>query len=261
MSINIHKFADVSPKAKIGDNVVIEGFTTIYEDVEIGEGTWIGPNVTIMNGARIGKNCKIFPGAVIAAIPQDLKFKGEYTTVEVGDNTTIREYVTINRGTADRFITKVGNNCLLMAYVHVAHDTIVGNNVILANSVQIVGHVVIEDYAILEGIVAVQQFVRIGKHSFIAGGSLVRKNVPPYVRAAKEPLSYIGINSIGLKRRQFPQEDILEIENIYRTLFVKGFNTSKAIEKIKSEFPDSVYAKEITQFIVDSPEGIIKGLV
>src|SRR5690554_270385 len=186
--------AFIHPNAKIGKGVQIDPFAYIAEDVVIGDGCWIGPNATIMDGARIGKNCKIFPGAVISAIPQDLKYKGEKTTAEIGDNTTIRECVTINRGTADRNKTVVGSNCLLMAYVHIAHDVIVGNHVILANTVNIAGHVTIEDYVTLEGVVAVQQFVRIGMHSFIAGGSLVRKNVPPYVKAAREPLSFVGVN-------------------------------------------------------------------
>lgn len=256
----IHPYTNISPKARIGENVHIEAFTTIEEDVVIGEGTWIGPNVTIMNGARIGKNCKIFPGAVIAAIPQDLKFKGEYTTVEIGDNTTVREFVTINRGTSDKEKTIVGSNCLLMAYVHVAHDCILGDNIILANCVQVAGHVVIEDYAILEGVVAVQQFVRIGRHSFIAGGSLVRKNVPPYVRAAKEPLSYVGVNSIGLKRRNYGQSDIHTIEDIYRILFVKNSNLGRGMEEVEMAYGDNPYAKEIVSFIKNSPDGVIKGL-
>ena len=179
-----------------------------------------------MDGARIGKNCKIFPGAVISAIPQDLKFQGEKTTAEIGDNTTIRECVTINRGTSDRLKTVVGNNCLLMAYVHIAHDAFIGNNVILANTANIAGHVTIEDYVILEGVGAVQQFIKIGAHSFIAGGSLVRKNVPPFVKAAREPLSYAGINAIGLRRRGYDPAVISQIEDIYRHIFVHGTNVS-----------------------------------
>ena len=181
----MNQLSYIHPDAKLGANVTVEPFSTVYENVEIGEGTWIGPNVTIFPGARIGKNCRIFPGAVIAAIPQDLKFSGEETTVEIGDNTTIRECVTVNRGTTDKMKTAIGSNCLLMAYVHVAHDCIIGNNVIIANSVNLAGHVTIEDYAILEGLVAVQQFVTIGAHTFITGGSLVRKNVPPFTKAAR----------------------------------------------------------------------------
>ena len=182
----IQSLAYIHPEAKIANNVVIEPFVTIYKNVVIGEGTWIGSNVTIMEGARIGKNCKIFPGAVISANPQDLKYKGEDTTCTIGDNTTIRECVTLNRGTAlDKNETRIGNNCLLMAYVHVAHDCVVGNNVILANSVQLAGHITIDDHVYIAGTVAVNQFVSIGAHAMISGGSLVRKDVPPYVKAGR----------------------------------------------------------------------------
>lgn len=250
----------IHPEAKIGKNVTIEPFSTIYENVEIGDGTWIGPNVTIFQGARIGKNCKIFPGAVIAAIPQDLKFKGEVTTVEIGDNTTIRECVTINRGTTDKMKTAIGNNCLLMAYVHVAHDCIIGNNIIIANSVNLAGHVTIEDYSILEGLVAIQQFVKIGAHAFITGGSLVRKNVPPFTKAAREPLQYVGINSVGLRRRGYSNERILEIEDIYRTLYVKGHNVTNALAIIEQESPASPEKEQILNFILESKNGIMRGI-
>jgi len=210
--------AYVHPGAKIADQVTIEPFVTIYGDVEIGEGTWIGSNVTIMDGARIGKNCRIFPGAVISAIPQDLKFAGEKTTVEIGDNTTIRECVTINRGTKDRWKTSVGNNCLIMAYCHVGHDCQIGNNCIFSNNTTLAGHVSIDDYVVLAGMVAVHQFCHIGAHAFVTGGSLVRKDVPPYVKAAREPLSYVGINSVGLRRRGYSSDQINEIQDIYRTI-------------------------------------------
>lgn len=251
--------AFVHPTAKIGSNVTIEPFAYVGEDTEIGDGTWVGPNATILSGARIGKNCKIFPGAVVSAIPQDLKFAGEVTTTEIGDNTTIRECVTINRGTADRHKTVVGKNCLLMAYVHIAHDVIVGDNVILANTANIAGHVTIEDHVILEGVVAVQQFVRIGAHAFIAGGSLVRKNVPPFVKAAREPLSYAGINAIGLRRRGFDPTVISQIEDIYRHIFVHGSNVSKSIEEIKASISDSEAKTQILSFIESSEKGIIRG--
>jgi UDP-N-acetylglucosamine acyltransferase len=250
---------DIHPGARIGKNVTIGSFTSVAEDVEIGDGTWIGPNVTIMDGARIGSNCRIFPGAVISAIPQDLKFKGEKTTAEIGDRTTVRECVTINRGTADRYATKVGSDCLLMAYSHIAHDAFVGNHVILANNATIAGHVTIEDFAILEGIVAVQQFVRIGMHAFITGGSLVRKNVPPFVKAGREPLSYVGINSIGLKRRGFEEKTILQIEDMYRILFVKGTNVSNSLKIIEAECPASNEKETILSFIKASDKGIIRG--
>lgn len=252
--------AYIHPDAKIGKNVKVEPFSTVYGDVEIGEGTWIGPNVTIFDGARIGKNCRIFPGAVISAIPQDLKFAGEATTVEIGDNTTIRECVTVNRGTSDRMKTAIGSNCLVMAYAHVAHDCILGNNIILANCVNLAGHVTVEDYAILEGLVAVQQFVRIGAHSFITGGSLVRKNVPPFVKAAREPLSYVGINSVGLRRRGFSNEVIHEIEDIYRTIYVKGYNVTNAISIVEQEAPSSREKDQIISFIRESTDGIMRGI-
>ncbi|MFZ4784191.1 MAG: acyl-ACP--UDP-N-acetylglucosamine O-acyltransferase [Flavobacteriales bacterium] len=252
-------FTIIDPKAKIGVNVEIGPFTTIAGDVEIGDGTWIGPNVTIMDGARIGKNCRIFPGAVISAIPQDLKFEGEQTTTEIGDNTTIRECCTLNRGTKDRFKTKVGKNCLLMAYVHIAHDAFVGDNCIIANSGNIAGHVDIEDWVIIEGVVAVQQFVRIGQHSFIAGGSLVRKNVPPFIKAAREPLSYAGVNSIGLRRRGFENETITNIEDVYRTIYVHNNNIGIAMHAAEMELPNTPEKETILGFIRASDKGIIRG--
>lgn len=250
---------DIHPKARIDENVTVESFSFIAEDVEIGEGTWIGPNVSILDGARIGKNCKIFPGAVISAIPQDLKYGGEKTTAEVGDNTTIRECVTINKGTTDKMKTSLGSNSLVMAYSHLAHDAFVGNNVILANNATIAGHVVIDDYAILEGIVAVQQFVHIGAHCFITGGSLVRKNVPPYIKAAREPLSYAGINSVGLKRRGYSDEDVRLIEDIYRILYVRGNNMTNALKDVESEIPENRFKTEILDFIRRSAKGVIRG--
>ena len=250
---------NIHPNARIGLNVSISPFTSIEEDVEIGDNTWIGPNVTICNGARIGKDCKIFPGAVISAIPQDLKFKGEITTTIIGDNTTIRECVTINRGTEALGKTVVGKNCLLMAYVHVAHDCIVGDHVILANSVNLAGHVIIEDWAILEGYVGVSQFIRIGQHCFIAGQTGVRKNVPPFVKAAREPLSFAGINSIGLKRRGYSDEDINDIQEFYRTLFLRGHSISNALELIEQN-NNSTLIKSIISFIRESEKGIIRGL-
>ena len=255
----VSKYVDIHPDARIGPNVKIGSFTTIHGDVEIGEGTEIMSNVVIMDGARIGKNCRIFPGAVISAIPQDLKFAGEITTAEIGDNTTVRECVTINRGTADKEKTVVGSNCLLMAYTHLGHDVIVGNNCILANAASIAGHVTIHDFAILEGVVAVQQFLSIGAHAFVAGGSLVRKNVPPYVKAAREPLSYAGVNTIGLRRRGFSDDKIAMIENAYRMLFVQNKNMSRGLAAIETEIPDSPEKEEIVAFIRSSEKGIIRG--
>lgn len=255
----IQPLAYIHPEAKIANNVVIEPFVTIYKNVEIGEGTWIGPNVTIMEGARIGKGCKIFPGAVISGIPQDLKFDGEETTAEIGDNTTIRECVTINRGTKDRWKTVVGKNCLIQAYSHIAHDCIVGDNCIFSNSSTLAGHITVGDYVVLAGMVAVHQFVSIGSHSFIAGGTLVRKDVPPFVKAAREPIAYVGINSVGLRRRGYSSEKINEIQDIYRTLFVKNNNLSKALGIIETEFMPTEIRDEILDFIRSSNRGVMKG--
>lgn len=251
--------AYVHPEAKVAENVVIEPFVTINKDVIIGEGTWIGSNATIMPGVRIGKNCRIFPGAVIGAEPQDLKFKGEYSIVEIGNNTTIREFATINRGTVAKGKTVVGNNCLLMAYVHVAHDCVVGNNVILVNSTQLAGEVIIDDFAILGGMSAVHQFVHVGPHVMISGGSLVRKDVPPFIKAGREPLSYVGINSIGLRRRNYSNEKIREVQEIYRYIYQKGLNISQAVEIIEAEMPASTERDEVLLFIKDSKRGIIRG--
>ena len=251
--------AYVHPQAKIAQNVVIEPFVTIHKDVEIDEGTWIGSHVTIMEGARIGKNCRIFPGAVISAIPQDLKFKGEETLAIIGNNVTIREYVTVNRGTKDKNKTVVNDNAVLMAYSHIAHDCVIGKNCIIGNAVNIAGHVKVGDHAILSGLSAVHQFVNIGQHCMISGGSLVRKDVPPYTKAAREPLSYTGINSIGLRRRGFTSEKINEIQEIYRYLYLKGFNTSKAVAIIEAELPATQERDEIISFIQRSDRGIMRG--
>ena len=251
--------AYVHPGAEVADNVVIEPFVSIDKDVIIGEGTRIGSGATILPGTRIGKNCNIFPGAVIGAVPQDLKFRGEYTTVEIGDNTTVREFVTINRGTVARGKTTVGNNCLLMAYVHIAHDCKVGNNVILVNSTQLAGEVVVDDYAILGGMVAVHQFCHIGSHVMVSGGSLVRKDIPPFIKAGREPLSYVGINSIGLRRRSFSNEQITAVQDIYRYIYQKGLNVAQAIEIIEAEMPATPERDEILIFIKDSKRGIIRG--
>lgn len=251
--------AQIHPDAKIGEGVEIGPFTTIYGDVVIGEGTWIGPNVTIMDGARIGKNCRIFSGAVISAIPQDLKFAGEKTTVEIGDNTTIRECCTLNRGTKDRMTTKVGSNCLLMAYVHLAHDAFVGDNCVIANSANIAGHVTIGNWVVVEGVVAVQQFIEIGDHAFIAGGSLVRKNVPPFIKVAREPLSFIGVNSIGLRRRGYTDEQVSRLEDIYRALFVHNNSLAAGVKQIVETLPESEEKQIVLAFIQRSEKGVVRG--
>lgn len=253
--------AYVHSDAKIAKNVVIEPFTTIDKNVVIGEGTWIGPNVTIMEGARIGKNCNIFPGAVISAVPQDLKFNGENTTAEIGDNTTIRECVTINRGTTSRGKTVIGKNCLIMAYSHVAHDCTVGDYCIFSNNSTLAGHITVGSHVILAGMTAVHQFCAIGDHAFVAGGSLVRKDIPPFVKAAREPLSYAGVNSVGLRRRGFSSDKIKEIQNIYRILYQKNFNNSQATQIIEAEMEASTERDDILQFIRLSQRGIMKGYI
>jgi UDP-N-acetylglucosamine acyltransferase len=254
----IHPHTYIHPNAKLATNVKIDPFSVIHQNVEIGSGTWIGSNVTIMEGARIGSNCRIFPGAVIAGIPQDLKYQGEETMVEIGDNTTIREFVTINRGSKDKWITKVGDNCLIMAYSHIAHDCIIGNNCIMSNNTQMAGHVTMGDHSILAGMCAVHQFVNIGQHAFIAGGSLVSKDVPPYIKAGRTPLSYAGVNSVGLKRRGFSLDRINHILDIYRIIYNKNMNTSQALNFIEEELAATDERDEIVTFIRESGRGIIK---
>lgn len=255
----ISNLASVHPEAKIGNNVTIEPFATIYKDVEIGDGCWIGPNAVIMDGARIGKNCRIFPGAVVSAVPQDLKFAGEITTAEIGDNTTLRECVTVNRGTNAKMKTIIGSNCLLMAYVHVAHDCILGNNIIIANSVNLAGEVEVGNFVGIGGVAAVRQFVRIGEHAFISGYSQVRKDVPPFVRAAREPLSYVGINSVGLRRKNFTNETIYSIQEMYRIIYQNNMNNTQALAYIEENIPHSGARDTIVNFIRGSKRGIMKG--
>ncbi|WP_164109551.1 MULTISPECIES: acyl-ACP--UDP-N-acetylglucosamine O-acyltransferase [Sphingobacterium] len=255
----IQPLSYIHPDAKIASNVVIEPFSTIHKDVVIGEGTWIGSNVTIMDGARIGKNCKIFPGAVISGEPQDLKFEGEITTAEIGDNTTIRECVTINRGTRDRYKTVIGKNCLIQAYSHIAHDCIIGDNCIFSNSSTLAGHITVGDYVVLAGLVAVHQFCQIGSHAFVTGGTLVRKDVPPFIKAAREPIAYAGVNSVGLRRRGYTSEQIAEIQNIYRVLFVQNRNLSKALDLVEAEFEATELRDEILTFVRNSNRGVVRG--
>ncbi len=252
-------FNQIHPDAQIGKNVIVESFSTISQDVVIGDGTWIGPNVTIMDGARIGNNCKIFPGAVVSGIPQDLKYRGEKTIAEIGDNTIIRECVTINKGTAAKSKTVVGSNTMLMAYVHVAHDCVIGNGCILVNSVGLAGEIEVGDFAIIGGMTAVHQFCRIGAHSMVGGASKVRKDIPPYIRASREPIQYVGVNTIGLRRRKFSNDTIYNIQDILRVLYQKGLNTSQALERIVNEFPVSDERENIVSFVKNSTRGIIKG--
>jgi UDP-N-acetylglucosamine acyltransferase len=254
----ISSLAHIHPDAKIGDNVTIDPFAVINAEVVIGDGCHIMSHAVIMTGSILGKNCSVYPGAVIGAIPQDLKFVGEKTTVEIGDGTTIRECVTVNRGTKDKWKTSLGKNCLIMAYAHVAHDCILGDNVILANAVQLAGHVEVGNSAIISGLSGAVQFTRIGAHTYVAGNAVVRKDVPPFVKAAREPMSYAGINSVGLQRSKFSPEKIQEITDIYRILFIENNTTSVAVEKIESTFAQTAERDIILDFIKTSKTGIIK---
>jgi len=254
----ISNLAFIHPEARLGKDVTVEPFAYIDRNVEIGDGTWIGPNATIMYGARIGRNCKIFPSSVVSGIPQDLKFKGEESTAEIGDNTTIREGVTVNRGTLAVGKTVVGNNCLLMAYSHIGHYCAIGNYCIIGNSSGLAGEVKVDDWAILSGGTLVHQFARIGAHVMIGGGSRVRIDVPPYIKADREPLSYMGLNSVGLTRRGFEKERIDEIHNIYRILFQSKLNNSQALEKVEQDFKPSEDRDYIIDFIRKSERGIIR---
>ncbi len=256
-----HNLSYVHPDAKIGKDVVIDPFVTIHANVEIGDGTHISSNATIMGGARIGKNCTIFPGAVISAIPQDLKFRGEDTTAVIGDNTIIRECATINRGTAAKGKTVVGSNCLVMAYCHIAHDCIVGNNVIMSNATQLAGEVEVDDFAVIGGGTLCHQFCRIGSHVMIQGGALINKDIPPFVKAAREPISFVGINTVGLRRRGFTSEQISEIHEIYRYIYLMDLNVTDAIERIEAELTATPIRDEILRFISNSERGIIRGIV
>lgn len=255
----IQPLAFVHSDAKIAKNVVIEPFSSIYKDVEIGEGTWIGSNVIIMEGARIGKNCKIFPGAVISAEPQDLKYKGEKSLTIIGDNTVLRECVTVSRGTSDKMKTVIGENCLIMAYSHIAHDCEVGNNCIFSNNTTLAGHINVGDYVVMAGMTAVHQFCSIGNHAFVTGGSLVRKDIPPFVKVARDPLSYVGINSVGLRRRGFSSDKIAEIQNIYRVIFQNKLNITQALSVVEAEFEATPERDEIIQFIQSSMRGVMRG--
>lgn len=254
----ISPLAYIHPDAKIGSNVKIDPFAVVQGNAVIGDHTHIMSHAIIDGNTTIGKHCSVFPGAVVGTIPQDLKYVGEETTVEIGDHTTIRECVTIHRGTKDKYKTVVGSHCLLMAYAHVAHDCILGDHVILANGVQLAGHVLVDDYAILGGLTGAHQFTHIGAHTYVAGHTVIRKDVPPYVKAAREPLSYMGVNLIGLQRCSFSKEVISEISNIYHTLFVEKHTTSSAINHIERDFGNSDIKECILSFIKNSKAGIIK---
>jgi UDP-N-acetylglucosamine acyltransferase len=255
----ISKLAYIHPDARISENVKIDPFAYIAGNVVIGEGTWIGPNVTVLDGARIGKNCKIFPTAVVSGIPQDLKFRGEDSTAEIGDNTSVREGVTINRGTTAVGKTIIGFNCLIMAYAHIGHDCLVGNNCILGNSSAMAGEVKVDDWAILSGGTLVHQFTHIGAHVIIGGGSKVRMDVPPFIKADRDPLSYLGLNTVGLTRRGFEKERIDNIHSIFRAIYQSKMNITQALDYVEEEFKPSPDRDYILDFIRKSKRGIIRG--
>lgn len=257
--MSISQFAQISPEAKIGKDVEIGPFTTIYGDVVIGDGCKIGPNVTIYDGARLGDRVTVFPGAVISAIPQDLKFRGEETTAQIGNDTVIRECATVHRGTASKGTTIIGEHCLIMAYCHVAHDCVVGNNVIMSNATQLAGEVVVDDFAVIGGGTLVHQFCHLGAHIMIQGGALINKDVPPFVKAAREPICYTGVNTVGLRRRGFDNDKIREIQDIYRHLYLSGVNISEAVGRIRANLPETPEREEILSFVTGSQRGVIKG--
>lgn len=254
----ISNLAYVHPDAKLGAGVTVEPFAYISGDVIIGDDCWIGPHAVILDGTRMGKGCRIHSGAVVSGQPQDLKFKGEYTTVEIGDCNDIRECVTISRGTAAKGKTVIGNRNLIMAYAHIAHDCVVGNNCVIVNRVSLAGEVEVGDWAILGGHAAVHQFVRIGAHAMVSGGSLVGKDVPPYVKAARNPLSFVGANFIGLRRRGFSSEKISEIQEIFRVLFQSGYGYGRACDIVEDNFPSTPERDQIINFMRNSKRGVLK---
>ncbi|MBP5567280.1 MAG: acyl-ACP--UDP-N-acetylglucosamine O-acyltransferase [Bacteroidales bacterium] len=257
----IHPLACVSPLAKLGEHVEVGPYAFIDANVEIGDYTKVHPHATIFPYAKIGEHCEIFPGAVVAAIPQDLKFDGEVTYVEIGNHVTIRECATINRGTkaSGKGVTKIGDNTLIMSYVHVAHDCTVGNHCILVSYVGIAGETDVDDWAILGGSTVVHQFTHIGKHAMIGGGSKINKDIPPYSLCGREPVCYAGVNLVGLRRRGFDSDTIRNIKDIYDTLYFQGYNISDACARIQQGFPDSPEKDEILNFIKNSKRGIVRG--
>jgi len=259
--MNISPLAVIHPDAKIGENTTVEPFAVIEKDVVIGNNCRIYTHAVILEGSRIGNHCTIFPGAVIAGIPQDLKFKGEKTTVEIGDHTTIRECVTVNRGTAAKGKTIVGSHCLIMAYSHIAHDCVLKDHIIIGNSTQLAGEVEVDDYAIISGGSLVHQFVRISKHVMIQGGSRIGKDIPPYTLIGRDPIVYCGINIVGLRRRGFTNEQVFLIQDIYRTLYTRGLNNSQALQAIETEYTDSNERSLILDFIKSSERGIVRGSI
>ncbi len=254
----ISPLASIHPDAKIGEGVEIGPFVTIDRDVEIGDGCIIDASATICQYTKLGKNCHVFPSAVIGAVPQDLKFHGEVTWTLIGDNNVLREFVTVHRGTFSKGQTVIGNNNLIMAYCHVAHDCVLHNHIIMSNTTQLAGEVEVDDFAIIGGGTLVHQFSHIGSHVMVQGGSRINKDVPPYVIAAREPIAYCGVNSVGLNRRGFTPEQIHTIQEVYRMIFQGGMNTTQAVAKIEAEMPKSAERDTIINFVKASTRGIIK---
>ncbi len=255
----IHALSNIDPSAQIGPGTRIAAFVTVEADVVIGEGCILHPGAVVMRGTRLGKGCEIYPGAVLGAEPQDLKFDGEYSTLEIGDRTTVREHCTLNRGTAAAGTTRIGSDCLLMAYVHVAHDCFVDDKVVLANNVNLAGHVEIGYHAVIGGMTGIVQFVKVGAHVMVAGGTIVRKDVPPFATVARDPGQYMGINRIGLMRRGFSRDQMLVMENAYKHLFGSGLSRADALEAIELDLTDPEITREIVEFVGASTRGIIRG--
>lgn len=254
----ISNMAYIAPTAKLGENVTVEPFAYIDDDVVIGEGCWIGPHASVMAGTRMGKNCKVHSGAVIGGVPQDLKFHGEYTTCEIGDNNTFRECCTINRGTESKGKTVLGNNNLIMAYAHVGHDCVIGSNCVIVNNVSLAGEVVVGNFVVFGGHSGAHQFSHIGDHAMIAANTYVNKDVPPYVKAAHSPITYVGANFLGLRRRGFSNEDIKQIQDIFRVLFQDGHNYTTACNLVMEQFPESEIRNQVVEFIRNSKRGVLK---
>ena len=256
----IHPLATVSPDAKLGDNIEIGPYAFVDSDVEIGDGCKILPHATIFQYVKMGKNCSVFPGAVVGAIPQDLKYDGEVTYVEIGDNVTIRECATINRGTkaSGKGVTKVGSNTLIMSYVHIAHDCCVGSHCILVSYVGIAGETVVEDWAILGGGAKAHQFSRIGQHAMVGGTSKINKDIPPFILCGRDPIAYCGVNIVGLRRRGFDSDQIRNIKDIYETIYFNGLNISDGCARVEAGFPQSPERDAILNFIRGSKRGIVR---
>ncbi len=259
---NIHPSAIVNPDAKLGDNVRIGPFAVVDADVEIGDNTVIHPHAVVYSYTRIGKDCEVFPGAVVGAIPQDLKFDGEVTYVEIGDRVTIRECATINRGTkaSGKGITRVGDDTLVMSYVHIAHDCCVGRHCILVSYVGLAGETDVDDWAIIGGSSVVHQFSKIGAHAMVGGASRVNKDIPPYSLCGREPISFAGVNIVGLRRRGFSSDVIRNIKDIYDTLYYQGFNITDACARVEAGFPPSEERDTILSFIRNSKRGIVRAI-